>query len=117
MLIFGAGAIGLLCAAVCKAKGARNIMIVDTQGDRIHFATSQRFANNELKVEAKRGTSVEENLQVAKDTAERLCVEKAQGGFDVVMECTGAEGPTQTAIYVGGYFMSWEWNNQMTDRI
>ncbi|MDI1489109.1 MAG: hypothetical protein OHK93_008387 [Ramalina farinacea] len=99
VLIFGAGAIGLLCAAVCKAKGARNIMIVDTQGDRIHFATSQRFANNELKVEAKRGTSVEENLQVAKDTAERLCVEKAQGGFDVVMECTGAEGPTQTAIY------------------
>lgn len=117
VLIFGAGAIGLLCAAVCKAKGARNIMIVDTQGDRIQFATSQRFANNELKVEAKRGTSVEENLQVAKDTAERLCVEKAQGGFDVVMECTGAEGPTQTAIYVGCYLRSREWSNQMADRI
>ncbi|KAF3399139.1 Sorbitol dehydrogenase [Talaromyces pinophilus] len=41
VLILGAGTIGLLCAAVCKATGASDVTIVDVDQTRLDFATSQ----------------------------------------------------------------------------
>ena len=38
VLVFGAGPIGLLCAAVAKALGATEIVVVDIDSSRLEFA-------------------------------------------------------------------------------
>lgn len=38
IIIFGCGAIGLLCAAVAKAKGAAKILMIDANESRMKFA-------------------------------------------------------------------------------
>lgn len=38
VIIFGCGAIGLLCAAVAKAKGASRILMIDANESRMRFA-------------------------------------------------------------------------------
>ena len=38
MIIFGAGPVGLLCMAVAKGLGARNIIAVDINQERLSFA-------------------------------------------------------------------------------
>lgn len=43
VVIFGAGPVGLLCAAVSKAWGAKQVIIVDMQNPRLEFA--QKFAS------------------------------------------------------------------------
>ena len=103
-LVFGAGAVGLLCAAIAKVTGSSNVIIADIQQERVKFATEHGFADDGLKVNARRGQSIEERLQVAKETAASV-IDKSPnatastGGFDVVLECTGAEACTQAAIY------------------
>ena len=105
VLIFGAGTIGLLCAAVCKASGASKIQIADVQTHRVEFATTHKFANESMTIPLRKPTSLEENLAVAKETADEACracryQSKTFTGFDVVFECTGVEACTQAAIYV-----------------
>jgi len=39
-IVFGAGPVGLLCMAVAKALGARRVIAVDIQQDRLDFAKS-----------------------------------------------------------------------------
>lgn len=38
ILIFGAGAVGLLCAAMSKVYGAKTVIIADIQAERVDFA-------------------------------------------------------------------------------
>ena len=103
-LVFGAGAVGLLCAAMAKVAGSSNVVIADIQQERTRFATRHGFAHKEFTVPARRGQNIEENLQIAKETAASMmhtisnCTEST-GAFDVVLECTGAEACTQAAIY------------------
>ena len=103
-LVFGAGAVGLLCAAIAKVAGSSNVVIADIQHERVEFATQNGFAHAGLTVPARRGQTIEEKLQIATQTA-ALAIEKIRsgtgsaGGFDVVLECTGAEACTQAAIY------------------
>ena len=103
-LVFGAGAVGLLCAAMAKVAGSSNVMIADIQQERVEFATQHGFAHEGFTVPARRAQNMEEKLQIAKETA-ALVIEKVSngagsiGGFDVVFECTGAEACTQAAIY------------------
>lgn len=103
-LVFGAGAVGLLCAAMAKVTGSSNVVIADIQQERVRFATQYGFAHEGFTVPAKRGVDMKEKLQIAKDTA-ALATEKGSsdpqldGGFNVVFECTGAEACTQAAIY------------------
>lgn len=104
-LVFGAGAVGLLCAAVAKVSGSSEVMIADIQQERVDFATQHRFADEGLMVPAGRGQTIKEKVQTAKETAASAIEERSQngewsaGGFDVVLECTGAEPCTQAAIY------------------
>jgi L-iditol 2-dehydrogenase/D-xylulose reductase len=40
VIVFGAGPVGLLCMAVAKALGARRVIAVDIQKERLDFAKS-----------------------------------------------------------------------------
>ena len=102
VLVLGAGTIGLLCAAMCKARGIVNIKIADIQGHRVHFATDHQFATKGLTIPLRKSTTSDENLAAAKAIAARACDHQLDDivGFDVVFECTGVEACTQIAIYV-----------------
>ena len=103
-LVFGAGAIGLLCAAVAKMAGSSIVVIADIQQERVNFATQHGFAHEGLTVPAESGSNIDEKLRIAKGMA-ALATERtisstgSTGGFDVVFECTGVEACTQAAIY------------------
>ena len=112
VLVYGAGAVGLLCAFVAKQKGARLVVIADIDEGRANFAFQNGFADQRVILPAKRGQSIDENLEIAKSNATRL---KAGLGFsdrprefDLVFECTGVESCVQASIYAskaGGRIM------------
>lgn len=104
-LVFGAGAVGLLAAAVAKAKGAKTIVIADIDAGRVDFAVKNGFAHHGFVVPMKRGKDTEENLAIARETADGVAAVatvsgSAIGEVDVVFECTGVPTCVQSAIYV-----------------
>lgn len=104
-LVLGAGAVGLLAAAVAKAKGAKTVIIADIDAGRVDFAVKNGFAHKGYLVPMKRGKDTEENLAIARETADGVAavtnVSGAKiGEVDVVFECTGVPTCVQAAIYV-----------------
>ncbi|KAL2064965.1 hypothetical protein VTL71DRAFT_4105 [Oculimacula yallundae] len=99
ILILGAGAVGLLCAALCKVNASKRVIIADIQAERVSFAVSNGFADEKIVVPMKRPESIEDKLAFAKEVAE--LVKQANGGeeVDAVFECTGVESCLQAAIY------------------
>jgi len=88
VLVFGAGPVGLLCCAVSRAFGAKKVVSVDINEERLAFA--QKYAATHVFRSAK--ASPEEN-------AERMIKECELGpGADVVIDATGAEVCIQTGI-------------------
>lgn len=106
-LVFGAGAVGLLAAAVAKTKGAKTVVIADIDQGRVDFAVKNGFAHKGYTVPMKRGKDTEENLAIARDTADALGeLETEQGSIgevDVVFECTGVPSCVQAGIYVSTF--------------
>lgn len=103
VLVFGAGPVGLMCAAMCRHEGVKRIMITDMQNERLDFALMNRFAHGGHLPSSRGGGSVESRLKEAECLAAELCGagNNVDGrGFDVVFECTGAEACTRAAIYV-----------------
>ncbi len=103
-LVIGAGAVGLLTAAILRVQGSSNIVICDIESSRVEFATANEFSDGGFVVPRKKGSTIEEKLEIARETAE-LAVKSVEGGedfrgFDAVFECTGVEPCMQTAIYV-----------------
>ncbi|KAM0280158.1 hypothetical protein ACHAQH_004230 [Verticillium albo-atrum] len=102
VLVLGAGAVGLLVAAVSKAAG-QNVVIADIQSDRVDFATANGFADAGIVVPPKRPQLIEEKLAYAKEVAELVknaqVAGKAIGEVTATYECTGVETCMQTAIY------------------
>ncbi|KAG9852768.1 sorbitol dehydrogenase-like protein, partial [Aureobasidium melanogenum] len=103
-LVFGAGAVGLLAAAVAKAKGAKTIVIADIDAGRVDFAVKNGFAHHGFVVPMKRGKDTEENLAIARETADGMAAVANESGsaigeVDVVFECTGVPTCVQSAIY------------------
>ncbi|KAG9238812.1 chaperonin 10-like protein [Amylocarpus encephaloides] len=99
VLIFGAGAVGLLCAAMSKVCGAKKVIIADIQADRVDFAVANGFADVKLVVPMKRPQTIEEKLAFAKEVAEMAKETSGVGEVDAVFECTGMESCLQTAIF------------------
>lgn len=106
VLIFGAGAVGLLCAAMCKVNKAKAVFIADIQPDRVKFAIDHGFADGGIVVPMERHEKIEDKLQFARSLAEKAAKEiipsskEELGEVDAVFECTGVESCLQTAIYV-----------------
>ncbi|TVY20570.1 Sorbitol dehydrogenase [Lachnellula arida] len=99
VLIFGAGAVGLLCAAMSKVSGAKQVIIADIQGDRVDFAVENKFADAKIVVPMKRPQTIDEKLAFAKEVAELVKGASGIGEVDAVFECTGVESCLQAAIY------------------
>jgi L-iditol 2-dehydrogenase len=104
-LVLGAGAVGLLAAAVATAKGAKRVVIADIDAGRVDFAVKNGFAHQGYLVPMKRGKDTEENLAIARETADGVAAVTddsgtAIGEVDVVFECTGVPTCVQSAIYV-----------------
>ncbi|KAF2093241.1 sorbitol dehydrogenase-like protein [Rhizodiscina lignyota] len=113
VLVFGAGTVGLLSAAVAKIKGASTVAIADIDEGRVNFATQNGFADIGYTVPLKRGSNIEENLEIARATAEAIGTQAKKGGdvigeVDTVFECTGVPSCVQAGIYAtrpGGRLM------------
>lgn len=100
VLVFGAGAVGLLCAAVAKVKGAKTVIIADIDAGRLDFAVQNGFAHHSYTVPMRRGKDIDESLQIAKETAAEVGKVDSIGEVDVVFECTGVPSCVQAGIYV-----------------
>lgn len=98
---------GLLVAAMAKISGSSTVVIADIDQGRVNFAVQNGFAHRGYTVSTKRGNSVEENLEIARETAAEIGkVERSSGAaageVDAVFECTGVPSCLQAAIYVSG---------------
>ncbi|RDK46561.1 alcohol dehydrogenase [Aspergillus phoenicis ATCC 13157] len=103
-LVFGAGAVGLLCAAVAKIEHTCRIVIADIDEGRIAFALEHGFADIGYLVSPKRGDTIDNCLSHAKKLAAeigKLSWPEGEevGRFDHVFECTGVESCVQASIY------------------
>ncbi|KPM39289.1 hypothetical protein AK830_g7276 [Neonectria ditissima] len=103
VLVLGAGAVGLLAAAVSKADGAKTVIIADILKDRIDFAVANGFADASVLVPMERPQTIEDKLAYAQKVAaavrETQVGGEAVGEVTAVYECTGVETCVQTAIY------------------
>lgn len=105
VLVFGAGAVGLLVAAMAKISGASTVVIADIDEGRVNFAVENKFAHRKFTVPLKRGATIEEQLDIAKETAAEIGkISRESGGevgeVDAVFECTGVPSCVQASIYV-----------------
>ncbi|KAI2626742.1 GroES-like protein [Hypoxylon sp. NC1633] len=102
-LVLGAGAVGLLTAAMLRVEKAAKITIADIEGRRVDFATQNGFADVGVTVPRTRPKTdaTEDRLALAQETAKILT--RGDGAsevpFDVVFECTGVEACVQASIY------------------
>lgn len=111
ILVFGAGAVGLLCAAICKASGSSNLIIADIQAERLSFAVNNKFADASILVPMKRCETIDEKLAFAKEVATSVQAINSRTGspigeVDAVFECTGVESCLQASIYVRSFAAS-----------
>lgn len=110
VLVFGAGAVGLLVAAMAKISGAGTVVIADIDTGRVNFAVENNFADRGFTVPMKRGNTIEEQLEIAKEVAADVGkTTKESGGeigeVDAVFECTGVPSCVQASIYVSSNAM------------
>jgi L-iditol 2-dehydrogenase len=102
--VFGAGTVGLLCAALSRALSNAKVIIADIQEERVKFAVDNGFADMSVVVPIKRPDTIEAKLEFAKQVAEsvksRIHKGKPLGEVSATFECTGVEACLQASIYV-----------------
>lgn len=107
-LVFGAGAIGLLTAAVLQAQGMSKVVVVDIDEKKLAIAKKLGFASstflNLIKPRPATPPSIEEILDGSKSLAKEICDSIGVSGFERVYECTGAPPCVQSGIYVSHLF-------------
>jgi L-iditol 2-dehydrogenase len=113
VLVFGAGAVGLLVSAVVKMQDPDCVVVIaDVDCGRVKFAVENGFAHEGFSVPKKSGKTMEEQLLIAEETAKEIMKCELDGGMlgqvDTVFECTGVPSCLQTSIYAtkaGGRIM------------
>lgn len=91
VVVFGAGTIGLLSAAVAKSFGAKTIIAVDIKQERLDFARG--FAAT--------ATFTPDGQRAPEENASALLDENnLNPGADVVVEASGAESSIEAGIHV-----------------
>lgn len=96
--VFGAGPVGLLCSAVARAFGASTVVTVDVVRSRLASAL-KHGATHTYQMSSE---SPERN------TVDLLSAAGVQGGFDIVLDATGAEPCVNCGIHAltqGGAFV------------
>lgn len=92
VLVIGAGPIGLGCAGVARAWGAKAVTVVDIIDEKLEFAKQFAATHTFKSSRPLEGETPAQNAQrnaklVAESTGGEV---QANGGFDLVLECTGA---------------------------
>lgn len=96
VLVFGAGAVGLLACSVAKVSGASRIAVVDIDTRRLSFAKANGFATDTYTISTKEKPSLEQSKTNATTILKAL---DQPLGFSAVFECTGVESCAQAAIH------------------
>jgi D-xylulose reductase len=100
VVIFGAGPIGLLCAAVSKSWGAKQVITVDIQKSRLEFAES--FASTGTFLPEKMGKD-ETSIEFAQKIGNRIKKQFNLGeGADCVIDAAGVEVCILSGLYACG---------------
>ncbi|KAL4791475.1 chaperonin 10-like protein [Aspergillus venezuelensis] len=99
--VLGAGPVGLLRMAVAKALGARRILAIDVQPQRLEFAKQYAATDVHLAIAKEAG---EDMMAYSKRHAKHIMDKFGFGergeGIDLVIECSGAEVCVQTGIWL-----------------
>ncbi|KAK8235716.1 chaperonin 10-like protein [Phyllosticta capitalensis] len=104
-IVLGAGAVGLLTAAMAKLSGATTVLIADINVSRVKFALDHGFATRGYVVTDNPHAAKEDHVHsVAKELANDVVAIAYAGeldaeGADVTFECTGKEVCTQAGLY------------------
>ncbi|KAL7420013.1 hypothetical protein Q5752_004977 [Cryptotrichosporon argae] len=105
VLILGAGAVGLLAAAVARASGCTAVVAVDIEQGKLDFAKEMDWATSTYLLPRGPRVSGLDALEAAKTAWEGLkasnavtATEGLDEGFDCVFECTGVESCMQLAV-------------------
>ncbi|KAL1933380.1 hypothetical protein VTP01DRAFT_7470 [Rhizomucor pusillus] len=95
VFVFGAGPVGLLCAAAAKAAGACHIAVADISQSRLDFAKNYCTDSQILLERPKPG---EPNIEYSRRTTEQIL--QQEGGIrpNCVFDCTGAETCVQMTV-------------------
>jgi len=92
VVVFGAGPVGILCAAVAKSLGATKIVSVDINAERLEFVK---------KFVAPIGSTYVSQRVSAAENAANIIKEAGLGeGADVAIDASGVEPSIQAAIHV-----------------
>ena len=105
-IVFGAGTVGLLTAAMAKMSGATTVVIVDVDHGRIQYALRNGFAHKGLVVPARH--VADEALsqfgaarELATDVMGVASLDDVDfEGADLTFDCTGKEICMQAGLYV-----------------
>jgi L-iditol 2-dehydrogenase len=103
-LVMGAGAIGLLTAALLSVHGVTSITIADIDSSRLEIAASLPYSLRTVLI-PKTGppptAPIEERLSSAQTLASTVKenLPSDSFGFDLAYDCTGIESCIQTSIY------------------
>jgi L-iditol 2-dehydrogenase len=109
VIVFGAGTVGLLVAAMAKLSGATTVMIADINAGRVKYALDNKFATRGYVVPhnghsghtEKTTDRFEEAKTLASDVVDRACAGETDfEGADVTFDCTGKEICMQAGLYV-----------------
>lgn len=111
VVVFGAGTVGLLCAAVAREYGASVVTSVDISRDKLDFARTF-IPDGRLSFEI----VIPDQTLSAEESAQLLCDVHAGAriigsdipGYDIAIEATGAESCIRMAVHalrVGGSFV------------
>ena len=109
--VFGAGPVGLMCMAVAKALGARRIIAIDIQQDRLDFAKSFAATETWKSTSPQPGESMMDcAIRQTAEMRDALGIELGSGpeSLHLVLDCTGAEACVATGIFLvqdGGTFV------------
>jgi L-iditol 2-dehydrogenase len=109
-LIVGAGAVGLLCAAVARFRVCKQIVISDIDSRRVNFTVQESFAEVGYTSTPKRAGTVDEDLTngrgLASEIGSQLWTDGSSvGRLNATFECTGVPGCVQASIYVSQSLM------------
>ncbi|TID15165.1 GroES-like protein [Venturia nashicola] len=108
VIVFGAGSVGLLVAAMAKLSGATTVVIVDINAERVKYALDNNFATKGYVAlhsghSERAETTVdhfEEARTLASGVVSRACADETDAeGADVTFDCTGKEVCMQAGLY------------------
>lgn len=106
VIVFGAGTVGLMTAAMARASGASTVLIADVDHGRVQYALRNGFATKGYVVPPRRPLKeTTEKFTAAKEQAAEMVEIACEDdmdveGADVTFDCTGKEFCMQAGLYV-----------------